>query len=376
MHNGLSLARMIMQYFDFDSDSKEFSFIYLNSVKYILHHVSASEFNRRVKIVSKKSAKDFRLMLSNSGYCTFLLKLHVIDALANTRTKNFNIKASRKKFKIKKTDRLILDTVYKDKEIKQRVAAIVKEFGNKGNMPTMEEITATLVEVLKRMEARINNIVRKKLHFIVSSNNMDDEDMKVELRSKLIQSYYWSLPANKSLEHWTMSMNSILTNATINLIEHWTYQKRARMFKDTDGSFKLRESTSNVKIAGDEDDFDVQVEDHEISKTFERNIFSSISTEQLWKKFVTTEKRSLIFKVMMGIYDESFTDWLKAEKYITRTQDNSDFQDAVDNYDFLATVARFVKMKTKKFFRLIERMRIALNQYNRGDDTYGYAAAA
>jgi len=171
-------------------------------------------------------------------------------------------------------------------------------------------------------------------------------------------------------------MNSILTNATINLIEHWTYQKRARMFQDTDGSFKLRESTSNVNIAGDEDDFDVQVEDHEISKTFERNIFSSISTEQLWKKFVTTEKRSMIFKVMMGIYDEGFTDWLKAEKYITRTQDNSDFQDAVDNYDFLSTVARFVKMKIKKFFRLIERMRIALNQYNRGDDTYGYAAAA
>jgi len=201
MHNGLSLARMIMQYFDFDSDSKEFSFIYLNSVKYILHHISASEFNRRAKIVSKKSAKDFRLMLSNSGYCTFLLKLHIIDALANTRTKYFNIKASRKEFGIKKSDRLVLDLVYKDKEIKQRVVAIVKEFGNKHNMPTMAEITAVLVEVLKRMEARINNIVRRKLHFIVSSNNMDDADMKVELRSKLIQSYYWSLPANKSLEH-------------------------------------------------------------------------------------------------------------------------------------------------------------------------------
>lgn len=353
-----SLAKLICVYFDTTKDTKDFSFIYLNSIKYLLRSISASEFHKRIKTVSKKSIKKFRLQITASGYCLLNLKLYVINAVAFRKSKGFNLKESYTQYGIRSWDRQCLDSVYRDKEIVACVKAYSKEFGGKKNLPCLKSVADTLAVVMSRISKKLYSTVFRKLRFIAKSGPLDLVDLRTELQAQLIQSYYWMIPQCKSEDHWVMTMLKTLKNLSVNLINYWTAKKRARMVRADNGDFIFLETSENIQADSNED---FKIESAEVSDSFRTDMELTITTKQLITKFATTEKKSMILKLMMGVFDVQFTEWLKKNKLISNSLDNTDYQEQASRKDFFRSLASYIRISESKMLMILEKLKYAIS---------------
>jgi hypothetical protein len=358
MEKSCSLAKLICVYFDIPSTSKEFEFVYLNSVKYLIRAISASEYHKRVKTVSKRSVKKFRLQITSSGYYILNLKLHVINAVAFRRRKDFSLELCCATHEILKRDVKALEGHYSNRELVSAVARISKEFGGKKHLPSIVGVKRTLAVIMKRIERKIYSVIYTKLRFIANSGHLDKHDLKIELQAQIIQSYYWMIPQNKSEDHWVMTMLKTLKNLSINFINYWNAKKRARMVRLDTGEFIHVETTENIKVASNDD---VKIEDTTACDLFRESMELSITTKQLIQQFATTAKKSTIIKLMMGIYDLDFTEWLKKRKHISFTMDNTDYQEQVSHKKFRSILAVYVRISDEKMNTIVKKLQCAVS---------------
>jgi hypothetical protein len=376
--NKTSLAKFISDYFEVPCGSKDFLYIYSSSLKYLTKTITAGTMHKRIKTVTNKSVKVFRLQLVNVGYYLLNVKMWLIHSYANKRNPKWNGRAELDSMGIMKYDKLYLPQFVSDPELRSQVKAMMFQLGGKVGIPTIKSLKETLIKVVQLAEVKlkplINNLLWTKLKFLVQCGSLDFESVKGELKAKMIQTFYWLAPYRKeSINHWVMSMIKPIKNHAINLINFHTTQKRTRMIEEN-GVYKVVETSVDSVEEDRLGDMGAVVEDIE----------SKIVAQQLIDRYGITAKRITAFKLMAGVYDEKFTTWLKEHQYISNNSnfDNTDFQEQVRNKFFLKLVARYVKLNWLYFKNLILSIRFRLQEGGTDDhvwDSYGqcnYAAAA
>jgi hypothetical protein len=315
--------------------------------------MSASRFHKLVKCISSRSIKDFRLGLTNIGYYILNLKMYVLHSIAKTVDKTLSDT-------IRKKDKQYAVFFFKDKMLKTTVKMLKAQFKV---LPSLNEIKVLLVKVSAMADVKlkplINNIVWRRLKFLSYSNSIDLESIRAELKAKLVQSFYWLMPYKKeTVYHWVMTMIKPLKNHAINLVNFYTTKKRVRMYEDHEGKYKVKEISIDA-ILSDENREGMQLSD---GNEYKVNVENKVALKQVYDRFAITSKRILAFKLLSGTFDGEFTQWLRANKYISglSNMDNTDYQDKEDPMLFLRLVAAFVGIRWDHFYRMITRIRSSL----------------
>lgn len=352
-----SLSKLICKHYDLPTDSSQFKTVYRASLRYLIRAMDSREFQATLVKVTGVTKRDFRLALTNSGYYTLNLKMHVITS-ASCKADPKLVAASLATHKILKADRVALAHFYADGVIRKHVLMIKREFG--GTIPTMAQIQSRLAWLLSRLDRHMNGIVFKRMRFIVGSTDLDYADLKVELKAKLIQTYYWTMPRNRSVAHLVASTTQSLNNTAVNMIQYYTAGKRARIVRNEKMMFEYVEVgfDTSTKDSGHGDPLphkELAVDHSHLS------LEGKIAVQQLVANFAVTAKKSLILKLFMGIHDSEFTEFLRDNRLIGKVEDNTDFQEAVPQSEFIQKVAEFAEV-TRKFIRkFLELMQSALN---------------
>ena len=352
-----SLSKFITDYFEIETDSFAFKHIYGASLKYLTKTISSRELHKRLKKVSGKSIHVYRLQLTNDGYYILNIKMWLIHAIANKRNPAFDSKKELKNMGIMKRDRELLEKFSSDSELRKQISAIVFQLGGRKNIPTISRLKSLLVSIIEMAEVKlkplINNLIWTKLKFLIQCGSLDLESVRCEFKAKIVQTFYWQMPYQKeNVYHWVMSMIKPLKNHAINLIHFHTTQKRGRMTEE-DGVYVVNESPidsiENEKLLGDNNVVTVNIE-------------SKIEAQQLIRKYAITQKRIKAFKLMSGVYDKGFTQWLRETRQISANSnlDNTDLQEQISNITFLKLVSKYVKLKWKYFRRVILSIRNTL----------------
>jgi hypothetical protein len=353
-----SLAKYISNYFEVNFGSAEFLYIYSSSLKYLTKAITAGELHKRVKTITNKSVKVYRLQLVNEGYYLLNVKMWLIHAYANKKNCSWDGLAELKAMGIMKNDRKYLPMFIEDPELKAQVSAVMFQLGGRLSIPTISKLKGLLVSVMELADVKlrplINNLLWTKLKFLVQCGSLDFESVKSELKAKMIQTFYWLAPYKKeSVNHWVMSMIKPIKHHAINLINFHTTQKRTRMIEE-DGVYRVVETSMD------------SIEEDTLgdSGRMSTNLEAKLIAQQLIDRYGITEKRIRAFRLMAGVYDEQFTEWLRCNKYISGNSnfDNTDFQEQVRNKFFLKLVARYVKLSWTYFKNLIAKIRERLRE--------------
>lgn len=373
-----SLASYIHEYFDTEYGSDSFCYIYECSLKYLVKAISASTFHKRLKSITDKSVKVFRLGLISEGYYILNLKLFLVRVYALKRTEGWNIKHELRDIHLMKKDRLYISRFFNCPEIIAKVKEIITQIGGKKYLPTIAELKDLCIRIVKFTEKKlrplINNLISTKLKFLIECGSIDTETVRCEFKTKMIQIFYWVSPYRKeNLNHWAMSMIKPIKNHAINLINFYVTKKRARMYEEN-GVYKVME-TSVTRIDDETDLSNLLTDEGETKQMLETNL----AIQQVVNKYCITEKRSRAFKIMSGVYDEEFTSWLKTNGHLPHnsTMDNSDLQDRSPVEKFLKLVSKFVQIKWEFFKLLLKSVRESLSvQLDLPQEDNCYAAAS
>jgi hypothetical protein len=354
-----SLSKYIHEYFDVEYGSTEFMHIYGCSLKYLTRAITAGDLHKRLKRVSVKSIKVYRMQLVNEGYYLLNVKMWIIHAYANKRNNKWDPQTELETMGIMKRDRMYLPLFTKDVELRDQVQAITFQLGGRSEIPTISALKELLVKVMLLAEVKlkplINNLLWTKLKFLIQCGSVDFESVKCELKAKMIQTFYWLAPYKKAdINHWVMSMIKPVKNFAINLIKFYTTQKRTRMILE-DGVYRVLEVSISM-ISDENSDNENLISDNRQTQI---SVEKQILAEQLIKRYGITQKRSKAFRLLSGVYDIGFTSWLRRKKHISANSnfDNTDFQEQTDNTIFLRLVAKFVGLKWAYFRKLILRIR-------------------
>ena len=358
-----SLAKYVHDYFTVEYGSKTFNLIYDNCLKYLIRAINASEFHKRLKRISDKSIKDFRLGLVEDGYYILNVKLFVIHGCAFKRQKSWDTEQVMVDMGIRRKDRPYLAGILYDKELCNHVNVISSQLGGKQNIPSIEQQKALCAEVLQladeKFQPLFNKLVWSKLRFLIQSGSIDADSVTCDLKARMVQQFYLLSPYRKeSVNHWVMTLIKPIQNFALNIIEFHTTQKRARMYEDQ-GAYKVLD-TSIDNLEKEVDKY-LEFSDQHTTRI---NLETKISLNQVVERYGITAKRSRAIKLMTGTYDHEFTEWLKVNGYLLRKSnaDNTDFQEECEGTIFLKVVAKFVKIKWIHFRELIAKMRYALTK--------------
>lgn len=359
-----SLATFVSDYFGVECGSKQFLHIYGCSLKYLTKTISAGEFHKRLKKISDESIKTYRLELTNSGYYLLNVKMWLIQSYANKRNPKWNPNLRLISMKILNRDKKYLPMFLNDSELRDQVKAIVFQLGGSKFIPSISTLKKLLVDVMQWAEVKlkplINNILWTKLRFLIQCGSIDIDSIRCELKTKIVQTFYWLAPYRKeNINHWVMSMIKPIKNYVINLINFHTTKKRNKMVEEEDGRYR------NVDVPIDLVANESLTDDGIMTEKLE----NTIVVNQLLRRYGVTKKRIKAFKLMSGIYDLDFTNWLRSNRHISKNSnfDNTDFQEQTRNESFLRVISEYVKLEWVYFKRIILHMRKKLegNLYSR-----------
>lgn len=339
------LASIITKKLKLDLDSDTFNIVYRAYLQHLTKDIDAWDFGKVVKPFVPKglSAKVFRLELLEDKYNYFTLKLFIFELSKIKLGDNEKI--------VKLADSLSIHDLDLDRivhiwnstlsfriSIKKLVKALPK---NTLSISTLEK---EFEEIYPRVKKHIKSTVYKKLRFVVSSTNSTFEDFESELLIKALQTYYKLVPTLEDREYIINYLNRALTNEALNIIGYHTSDKRARLVctgrdNNNERQFSLRTVSDNQST---------QLED---SILFEEKEFCSIGDNftgddfQINALVSSMDKRSKKYRIcfiLMGSYDEEFTEWLVARKHCKQGVDNTEFQEKVAPAKFRALLSKFL----------------------------------
>ena len=221
----------------------------------------------------------------------------------------------------------------------------------------------------KELTAYANKLVHSKLAFIVSSENMENADMRNELLTEAYQALLWMLPTDRTETHARNALKTGMSNTVQNIIRQYTSAKRQRLVNNGDGSFSLVVATSS-QLGGDYAHFESpqaqatapaislqnSVKEAEYS-TLERQATSCIS------KMNKGEKILRLVNLLRGEFDSSFTDWLKAHKRVKLEQhEGNDYLcDRINFNTYRDYVLEYMKLPFDKFLSVMKRVASSLS---------------
>ena len=343
-----------------DPDSQEFTDAYAFCLSYLTNGTDAFTLQRQITpyLPKQLSAKVFRLELLKNKYNYFTLKLFVLQ-LSSIRLKDSRqLHKLALDMRVTVKDRCMIHGLWKHSPVfRTRICAWYKELP-RGTDLTVAGIEKTFsTEVYPTVLKKIKSMTYNKLRFISRSANSDLSDLHCELAIKCLQTYYKLVPSAKGTLYVINYLKQTTHNHAMNMIKSATTQKHGRLVctgTDQAGErvFSLRSVSENqmsLVTSGDSSETTVSLAEQECcSADTTATVDNEICVSTILSKYKMRAKKHRLLLLLMGSYDEQFTDWLRERKLCKASEDNVDVQEQIDISEFQQLVSAFLHVNDGK----------------------------
>lgn len=371
MPNG-SLCQLIVSKFHVSPKSDEFYTVFAHTMSYLTCGISYSEFQSRLKPLCKGrsfSAKDFRLLLHRTEYLSLVIRLYSYRLGKTRSADSTDARSYATQYGMFQCDaRLIFKFWCEQQRFRSRIKRQVRELDVDTHLD-LDVLRETLQVVMKPLDKYIKSFTYRKLRFICKSQNLDLIDMQNELVIRTVNAFHKMMPCTKGPEHAVNYLKRTVHNAGINFISANTSLKAGRLVnndptKEKRDSFSLLVVSENqMRPLGTDDQ--VSYEEMAGHNPIER-VEIEHSVGSIVSQVRKGSKKHKFLTILMGVYDQQFTDWLRAKRYCTLKETNCEYQDRVDAPKFNILVGRFLKIDSTRVESYIARLRTSLDPEERG----------
>lgn len=368
-----SLAKTICKMFRVELDGVDFSVIFSQTLSYITKGISAFKYQKVLKPFCKGldfSAKDFRLTLHESRYMILNLKLFMLRLGRHKSVTLPLVKEIAENLQVRVADAKRMIQVWEQhpafrKRIKTEARRIP---AHRLELLTLEGVAQYFGNVIYKDVMRyIRFTVYKKLTFIVDSNNEEYADYHNEVLSKVVQSFYTSIPVvDKTDLHVLNGLKTTVHNHVINIIKAETSQKKGRLVPigvdEKTGKPINRlmvESENQMAIVEGQEDSTYDELHGGTGNNMDR-FELQFSISEILGKLSATSKKHRFLQILMGHEDAEFTAWLQERKIATRNEDNVDVQMKTSIEDFNKMLGEFLNVEERKLAAFINSLRTQL----------------
>ena len=326
------LSSLILEKIGCDIDSPIFKEAFEASLQILTNTIGVYEFQRIMSPIMKGtgiSAKAFKDILVEHKYLTFNVKCFIYKLASNPSSLKSKLAFI---YKISLQDYKQVVKVWNAGLLFQKAVG-EKIAGLSSSIPTpaeAERFFATFVykDVLKY----VKKVVYFKCTFL---GNL--EDSQSEVMFKVVQTFYRQYPSNLEDGHFVGYLKRTAKNHALNIIEKATRKKRGfgiamsenQASSDSNEEYSLQNRT----------EYSIDTTEKVINEIFVTNILTQYKRD-------TKKYRMLL--ILMGVYDERFSQWLLENKKCRPHEDNSSLQERISPDDFRKILAQFLGMSDKK----------------------------
>lgn len=370
-HNPISrksLTRKISRDFEVPVDSPQFQTIFCSTLMYLTGCCSAFQYQDLMRPVcvehkSKFSAKEFRLGLVKSEYLSFRLKMFCLRLIKTASRTKATLEALRADYGIKKSDcKNILAALDSSPRFRIRLRLNARPFDPTTHL-NLKVVHRALTEILPSIEPKFKSTVFKRLRFVCDSQNIEFTDFQSDLRLKVIQAFYKIMPTTMSYNHVVNYLKRVANNHAINLIYANTSKRAGRQVNlakrgDAHDSFSLIVVSEN-QLKGTDSESTLNYESlHAVDPT--DNMELRISISQLLHSYREGSSKHRLLSILMGFYDEKFTDWLRSNNHLGCCENNVELQSKIRVERFNLLVRRHLKISDESSAKFNEKVKKSL----------------
>lgn len=356
----LNLSRRISATFGLHEDSVHHKMVFQHSVVYALRRLSAAGVVEKIKhYVPRSQFKaigEYRMEITQSAY--LLLNLRALAVHLCHYGKDKPLKQLAEHYEVCRDDALMLMRVLPNLQATCKFdEKVVRRVTNIGL------IQRRLSQIVPEIQRYCRGFIRKKLSFVVKSHNIETSDLETELLCKAISTYYWSTIDGKSKLHTLNSLRTSCHNHGTNMIQYFTYQKRARMV-NCNGQFLLTEMSESQLGLGEGQSYT----DLSVSATpdHSEHLILQVSVGKLMVKYSNSSKRLNFLRLMMGSVDDRFSHWLRSVKNIRVSNDvlYDNLMRSKGLHRYLKLVSEFLEVSEANVHKFLSQLKQDLMAVN------------
>ncbi len=349
-----SLAETISKQLQLNKNTIEFKEVYAYCISYLTNGLTAFQFQRLLPTYLPKglSAKVFRLSLLKNKYNYFTLKLFVLHLCRIKKFDHDSLHALTKKMGVSvKDSNRIYDLWLSSPKFRSRVKQWVKNLPPEATYDPTELEQDFAHEVYPVIMKKIKSLTYNKLRFIAKSSNIDLSDLHSELVLKSVQTYYKLVPSSKGVLYVINYLKQTIHNHAMNMINTATTQKSGRLVctgldMHNDRIFSLLTVSENQMVmlsdnTDGEGDMSYQNQLY-CSNDPTEDLENEICMSTILDKYKRRTKKYRLLMILMGTYDEQFTEWLRNRKHCNQHEDNSDLQERLGTLEFRKLISQFL----------------------------------
>ena len=323
------------------------------SLLYIFRGINSSQFNSLLDNYTGVSADKLavRNALTNSGYLMKNIKFFLYALIKSGVSKKSRhlIKSYAQSFHVKDED-LTLTTCFTLEVLDTTLLQVLLKYKGKYACLTLNKIDKIMSELLvcQQMQTYLMKFFHRKLRFTLTTFGITRDDLLMDLKVYAVKQVYFMYPLIDSKLHCFNIMKSVMRQRGHNLIKEATTSKRAVLLEGADGL-----SYSNTLHSSD-----ITIPDEHLSTGIignDRDIDLAIAVTQVIEKY-KKPKQQRFLSLIMGTYDESFTEYLRGNRLMrSPTACNDDIADKDPTYLF--KVCDFLDIKVSSANNLLVKIR-------------------
>lgn len=305
-------------------------------VQYLFRVINYKKLkNEANKLVKGLKTSKLLEVVTHNGYILKHIKLWLFHCAK--RGKGTNSVSLRREFHIKEVDRNL------GSMLGPKTWAYLAKLGRKYKGMSLTELEKVTSNIAIETSVYIRKFLNKKLLFIMRSQKIKLQDLENEVLYKGLRGLYLMLPRVESNLHATNIVKRTLKQRGLNLIQHYTTQKRATLIQNEDKTgFHSNTISLSAYTSGENENVlsTLGLESGKSDLSFDVQRFCSTITSTKKKRFVN---------ILMGGQDIDFDAYLKKERLITK-------YDELPVHKFLEVCFDFLDVSTTKGWKFVQDM--------------------
>lgn len=365
----LSLAATLELQIETPAKSPEFYGIYAMTILYIANALGAFDYQSLIKESNKvgaPSAKDFRLTLHENLYYGLQIKLFALRLAKLKAPTTSSINALVKEFSLAPRDAKLITWLFDDCAwFRKDLVAQANTVSDDCELLTLSGIDAAYSRIYPEVLVAIKRYTRKKLRFLVKSNNLDFEHYYSELLEKSVKAIRKLAPIDYTDLHLLNAMKQTIKNHGTNIIKHGTTLKRGRIVNvgnDSHGQAQFQmhcTSFNQMKAVVDSEGNELTPDAVDESSTIDK-FEVKFSISELLTRYKRGGKKHKFLTILLGEDCPEFTLWLQQQGLATVNDDHVDVQNRLPVEEFNQRLSAFLEVEYRHVLNFIATLKTEL----------------
>jgi hypothetical protein len=272
--------------------------------------------------------------VTNVGYLLQNLKLWLLACADQGKTTG--AESLRIKYRIEDQDKH-LGSMLSDRTWK-RIRQLARKYGVK----SLRKLDRLVSDIAQQTDAWTGKFLNRKLLFIMRSQKIPLQDFKHELLVHGMRALYLMLPMFDNTLHALNIVKRAIRQRGLNLIQHYTTQKRATLMRHGDGFYSNTVSLESFV----KDDHDHPLEYLPLGNVINKDAL--IDIDHFYGRLKSSRQRKLV-RLLLGLPSRNFTRYLEEHRLLTQ-------QDSMPTDKFLHHCFDYLGVSKTKGMRFIQHM--------------------